>query len=80
MSCCGSACCLLVARVNIPIPLFIVIGLVLFFFCCLVRFPSLSAMGESLGGGGGGGGSSHSSPHCVRVRRRWSLFVWLSGP
>ena len=51
-SCCGSAFCLPVAKFNVP--LFIVIGLVLFSFCYLVRFPSLSAGSESLGG------SSHS--------------------
>ena len=51
-SCCGSAFCLPVAKFNVP--LFIVIGLVLFSFCYLVRFPSLSAGSESLRG------SSHS--------------------
>ena len=56
VSCCCSAFCLPVARFNVPLPLFLVIGLVLFFFYCLVRFPSLSAGGESLARGGGGGG------------------------
>ena len=53
-SCCGSTFYLPATRFNVPIPFFIVIGLVLFLFWSFVRFPSLSAGSESLGGGGGG--------------------------
>ena len=40
----------------------------------LLRFPSLAAGSECLGG------SSYSSPLRFCVRHRWDLFVWLSGP
>ena len=54
-SCCGYAFSIFKLIVLVLLFLFfILIGLVLFFFWSLVRFPSLSARSESLGGGGGG--------------------------
>ena len=46
MSYCGSALYFPVYEVNFLVPLFIVLGLVLFSCCYLARFPSLSAGSE----------------------------------
>ena len=67
-SCCGYVFCLPVDEIKFLVPLFIVVGLLLFSFYYLVRFPSLSAGSESLGGGGGGGGP-------LTLHR----FVWVSS-
>ena len=73
MPCCGSAFYLPVDEINVLVPLFIVLGLVLFSSCSLARFPSLSAGSESLGGVLSLFTASFEFCH------RWSLLVWLSG-
>ena len=73
MSCCRSAFFLPFDEINVLVPFFIVIGLVLFSCCNLARFPSLSTGSESLGG------VLSLFTASFEFRRRWRLLVWPSG-